>query len=102
MGLFDSLAGELLEGAVAGVVRGIAGSGKDAKKARKALLYGKGTVKEDKEAEPARFEPLQITASQAIAPPQKTAQKCASCSAPLAGHKGDIVRCLYCDSDQLL
>jgi hypothetical protein len=33
---------------------------------------------------------------------EKVARKCASCSAPISGVRGRIVRCEYCDSDQQL
>lgn len=47
----------------------------------------------------------QASASQARSTPatgNRAARKCTSCSAPISGHKGGIVRCEYCDSDQLL
>jgi|GEM_PF-1989312 len=34
--------------------------------------------------------------------PDRAARKCASCSAPIAGIAGRVVRCEYCQSDQLL
>lgn len=34
--------------------------------------------------------------------PTKAVKKCSSCSAPISGTKGQIVRCKYCDSDQQL
>lgn len=33
---------------------------------------------------------------------EKTSKKCSSCSAPLVGSKGAIVKCQYCDTDQIL
>ncbi len=33
---------------------------------------------------------------------EKVTKKCISCSAPLSGEKGQIVNCIYCDTDQVL
>ena len=33
---------------------------------------------------------------------QRVTQKCVSCSAPLAGVKGQVVKCSYCDTEQVL
>ncbi len=34
--------------------------------------------------------------------PEKISKKCVSCSAPLVGYKGKIVKCKYCDTEQTL
>ncbi len=34
--------------------------------------------------------------------PERVSKKCASCSAPLVGNKGQVVRCKYCDTEQIL
>lgn len=34
--------------------------------------------------------------------PQKVSKKCISCSAPLVGYKGQVVKCKYCDTEQTL
>ena len=34
--------------------------------------------------------------------PERISKKCLSCSAPLVGYKGKIVKCKYCDTEQTL
>ena len=48
------------------------------------------------------FPPKDDKRPVAVAVPERTARKCTSCSAPISGIVGRVVRCEYCQSDQQL
>ena len=48
------------------------------------------------------FNPGRKKSAQVEQGPVKISKKCISCSAPLVGYKGKVIKCRYCDAEQTL
>ena len=48
------------------------------------------------------FKPGKKKTSSASQVSERVSKKCVSCSAPLVGNRGQVVKCKYCDTEQIL
>ena len=48
------------------------------------------------------FKPGKQKTSSASQESERVSKKCVSCSAPLVGNRGQVVKCKYCDTEQIL